>query len=84
MVLILLLPHITGDISYLLQYTLSWTPGIFFKLNSKAISSPNNNWRKRRTEHHFYAEIVTDITTRTTEYINKVTQITRSELFGSL
>jgi hypothetical protein len=23
---------------------------------------PTNNWRKRRTEHHFYAEIVTDIT----------------------
>jgi hypothetical protein len=38
MVLILLLPHITGDISYLLQYTLSWTPGIFSKLNIKAIN----------------------------------------------
>jgi hypothetical protein len=38
MVLILLLPHITDDISYLLQYTLSWTPGIFSKLNIKAIN----------------------------------------------
>ena len=43
-----------------------------------------NNWRKKRTEHHFYAEIVTDITTRNSEFINKVTQITRSEMFGSL
>jgi hypothetical protein len=48
------------------------------------ISPLTNNWRKRRTEHHFYAEIVTDITTRNTEYINKVTQITPSEMFGSL
>ena len=48
------------------------------------ISHVTNNWRKRRTEHHFYAEIVTDITTRNTEYINKVTQITPSEMFGSL
>ena len=48
------------------------------------ISPFTNNWRKRRTEHHFYAEIVTDITTRNTEYINKVTQITPSEMFGSL
>jgi hypothetical protein len=38
MVLLLLLPHITGDTSYLLQYTLSWTPGIFPKLNIKAIN----------------------------------------------
>jgi hypothetical protein len=38
MVLILLLPDITGDISYLLQCTLSWTPGIFSKLNIKAIN----------------------------------------------
>ena len=43
-----------------------------------------NNWRNRRTEHNLYAEIVTDIITRTTEYINKVTQMTRSEMFGSL
>jgi hypothetical protein len=28
---------ITGHISHLLQYTLSWTPCIFFKLNTKAI-----------------------------------------------
>jgi hypothetical protein len=49
-----------------------------------AIRPLNNNWRNRRTEHHVYAEIVTDIITRTTEYINKVTQITRSEMFGSL
>ena len=48
------------------------------------ISPLTNNWRKRRTEHHLYAEIVTDITTRNTEYINKVTQITPSEMFGSL
>jgi hypothetical protein len=25
---------------------------------------PTNNWMQRRTEHCFYAEIVTDITTR--------------------
>ena len=24
---------------------------------------PTNNWRLRRTEHRFYAEIITDITT---------------------
>jgi len=28
------------------------------------MSPPTNNWRWRRTEHRFYAEIVTDITTR--------------------
>jgi hypothetical protein len=33
----LLLPHITGGISYVLPYTRSWTPGIFSKLNIKAI-----------------------------------------------
>jgi len=38
MALILLLPHIIGDISYLLQYRLSWTPGIFSMLNIKAIN----------------------------------------------
>jgi hypothetical protein len=43
------------------------------------ISPLTNNWRKRRTEHRFYAAILTDITTRNTEYINKVTQIIRSE-----
>jgi hypothetical protein len=26
-----------------------------------------NNWWKRRTEHHFYADIVTDITIRNSE-----------------
>jgi hypothetical protein len=46
--------------------------------------SPPINGRKRRTDHRFYAEIVTDITTRNPEYINKVAQITRSEMFGSL
>ena len=48
------------------------------------ISPLTNNWRKRRTKHRFYAAILTDITTRNTEYINKVTQIIRSEKFGSL
>jgi hypothetical protein len=38
MVLILLLSHIAGDISYLLQHILSWTPGILSKLNIKAIN----------------------------------------------
>ena len=38
MVLILLLPHMTGVISYVLQCTLSYTPGIFSKLNIKAIN----------------------------------------------
>jgi hypothetical protein len=28
---------------------------------------PTNNWRQRRTEHRFYVEIVTDITTRNSE-----------------
>jgi hypothetical protein len=28
---------------------------------------PTNNWRKRRTEYHCYAEIVTDITTWNSE-----------------
>jgi hypothetical protein len=36
------------------------------------ISPLTNNWMKRRTEHHFYAEIVTDITTRNTEYIKHI------------
>jgi len=31
------------------------------------MSPPTNDWRKRRTEHHFDAEIVTDIATRTSE-----------------
>ena len=26
------------------------------------MTHPTNNWRQRRIEHHFYAEIVTDIT----------------------
>jgi hypothetical protein len=30
---------------------------------------PANNWRQRGTEHHFYAEIVTDITTRNSEQL---------------
>ena len=30
---------------------------------------PANNWRQRRTEHRFYAEIVTDITTRNSEQL---------------
>ena len=46
--------------------------------------SPPTNRRKRRIDHRFYAEIVTDITTRNPKYNNKVTQITRSEMFGSL
>jgi len=29
-----------------------------------------NNWRYRRTEHSFYVEIVTDITTRNSERRN--------------
>jgi hypothetical protein len=48
------------------------------------ISPLTNNWGKRRMEHRLHATILTDITTRNTEYINKVTQITRSEKFGSL
>jgi hypothetical protein len=28
---------------------------------------PTHNWEKIRTEHRFYAEIVTDITTRNSE-----------------
>jgi hypothetical protein len=35
-------------------------------------------------EHRLYATILIYITTRNTEYINKVTQITRSEKLGSL
>jgi len=31
------------------------------------MSPPTNSWRKRRTEHRLYAEIVTDITTRNIE-----------------
>jgi len=31
------------------------------------MSLPTNNLSKRRTEHRFYAEIVTDITTRNEE-----------------
>jgi hypothetical protein len=46
--------------------------------------SPPTNGRKRRTGHGFYAEIVTDTTTRNLEYINKVTQMTRSDIIGSL
>jgi hypothetical protein len=28
------------------------------------MNPPTNNWRQGRTEHCFYSEIVTDITTR--------------------
>jgi len=28
---------------------------------------PTNSWRERRTEHRFYTEIVTDITSRNSE-----------------
>ena len=28
---------------------------------------PTSNWRQRRNEHHFYEEILTDITTRDSE-----------------
>ena len=31
------------------------------------MSPRTNNWKERRTEHTFYAEIVTDITTRNSE-----------------
>jgi len=31
------------------------------------MSPPTNNWMHRRTEHSFYAEIVTDIPTRNSE-----------------
>ena len=31
------------------------------------MSPPTNNWKKRRKEHHFYSEIVTDITPRNSE-----------------
>jgi hypothetical protein len=31
------------------------------------MSPPTNNWRLRRTEHRYYAEIVADITTRNSE-----------------
>jgi hypothetical protein len=34
------------------------------------MSTPTNNWRLRRTEHRFYAEIVTDIATRNSERKN--------------
>ena len=78
----------TGNIWYTKEknntntYVLDTT--IYTQTQIWQISPLTNNWRKRRTEHHLYAEIVTDITTRTTEYINKVTQITRSEMFCSL
>jgi len=32
------------------------------------MSPPTNNWRLRRTEHLFYAEIIKDITTRNSEH----------------
>jgi hypothetical protein len=32
------------------------------------MSPPTNNCRYTRTEHHFYAEIITDITTRNSEH----------------
>jgi len=31
------------------------------------MSPPTNNWRSKQTEHSFYEEIVTDITTRNSE-----------------
>ena len=35
-------------------------------IGQKDMSPPTHNWRKRRTEHRFYAEIVTDIITKCT------------------
>jgi len=32
------------------------------------MSPPTDKWRKRRTEHRFYAEIVTNIPTRNSEH----------------
>ena len=31
------------------------------------MNPPTNNWKQTGTEHRFYAEIVTDITTRNSE-----------------
>jgi hypothetical protein len=36
-------------------------------MRKQDMSPPTNNWRERRTEHSFYAEIVTDSTTRNPE-----------------
>ena len=35
---------------------------------------PTNNWRLRRTEHRFYEEIITDITTRNVKTHKRKTQ----------
>jgi len=33
----------------------------------KCMHPPTNNWRQRRPEYRFYAEIVTDVSTRNSE-----------------
>ena len=35
------------------------------------MSPPTNNWQLSRLEHHFYAEIITDITTRRKKFRTK-------------
>ena len=40
------------------------------------MSHPTNNWMKRRYEHRLHAEIVTDITTRNSDW--KDTQTRRA------
>jgi len=36
------------------------------------MSPSTNNWRKRRTKHRFYAEIVADITTQNSERLSEL------------
>ena len=53
------------------QHNMCWTPLYVnkHKQRKQDITPPTNNWRYRRTKHRFYAEIVTDITTRNSKSI---------------
>jgi len=46
------------------------------------MSPPTNNWKYRRTEYGFYAEIVTDITTRNSDRKDMLQTISHHIAFG--
>ena len=55
------------------QHNMCWAPLCASKHKEREydmnmnVNTPTYNWRKRRSEHRLYADIVTDITTRNSE-----------------
>jgi hypothetical protein len=56
-----------------------WTPlsANKHKEGKQDTSPPTNNWRKRQTEHRFYAEIVTEHRTQNAKTHNRTTRKTK-------